>query len=50
MDPELPASGAKPLVNLTRKENDPHPNMGGDPLPLVGDYNNPILSPTPWRP
>jgi hypothetical protein len=45
MDPELPASGAKPLVNLTRKENDPHPNMGGDPLPLVGDYNNPILKP-----
>ena len=45
MDPELPASGPKPLVNLTRKENDPHPNMGGDPLPLVGDYNNPILKP-----
>src|SRR5882672_7115459 len=45
MDPELLASGPKPLVNLTRKENDPHPNMGGDPLPLVGDYNNPILKP-----
>jgi len=45
MDPELPASGPKPLVNLTRKDNDPHPNMGGDPLPLVGDYNNPILKP-----
>jgi|SRR5215471_5228302 len=45
MDPELPPSGAKPLINLRRPENDPHPNGGGDPLPLVGDYNNPILKP-----
>ena len=45
MDPELPPSGPKPLVNLRRQENDPHLNGGGDPLPLVGDYNNPILKP-----
>jgi hypothetical protein len=45
MDPELLPSGPKPLVNLMRQENDPHPNGGGDPLPLVGDYNNPILKP-----
>ena len=43
MDPELLPSGPKPLVNLRRQDNDPHPNGGGDPLPLVGDYNNPIL-------
>src|ERR1700680_271268 len=45
MDPELLPSGPKPLVNLRRPEGDTHPNMGGDPLPLVGDYNNPILKP-----
>jgi hypothetical protein len=45
MDPELPASGAIPLVNLRRPYNDPTPNGGGDPIPLVGDYNNPILKP-----
>ncbi|HEX3484574.1 MAG TPA: hypothetical protein VHT51_05910 [Micropepsaceae bacterium] len=45
MDPELPAAGAKPLINLMRHDNDPHLNGGGDPLPLVGDYNNPILKP-----
>jgi hypothetical protein len=45
MDPELPASGPAPLVNLRRPYDDPHPNGGGDPLPLVGDYNNPTLKP-----
>jgi hypothetical protein len=45
MDPELLASGPKPLVNLRRAMDDPHVNGGGDPLPLVGDYNNPILKP-----
>jgi hypothetical protein len=45
MDPELLPSGPKPIVNLRRPENDPHPNGGGDPLPLVGDYHNPILKP-----
>lgn len=45
MDPELPPSGPKPLVNLRRPMDDPHVNGGGDPLPLVGDYTNPILKP-----
>src|SRR5580765_7631352 len=45
MDPELLPSGPKPLVNLRRPMDDPHVNGGGDPLPLVGDYNNPILKP-----
>ena len=45
MDPELLPTGPKPLVNLRRPMDDPHVNGGGDPLPLVGDYNNPILKP-----
>jgi hypothetical protein len=45
MDPELMPSGPRPLVNLRRPMDDPHVNGGGDPLPLVGDYNNPILKP-----
>jgi hypothetical protein len=45
MDPELPPSGPIPLVNIRRPYNDQHQNGGGDPLPLVGDYNNPILKP-----
>ena len=45
MDPELMPSGPKPLVNLRRAMDDPHVNGGGDPLPLVGDYTNPILKP-----
>src|SRR5258708_1835373 len=45
MDPEFAPSGPKPLVNLRRPMDDPHVNGGGDPLPLVGDYNNPILKP-----
>lgn len=45
MDPELPASGPGPLVNLRRPMDDHHDNAGGDPIPLVGDYMNPILKP-----
>ena len=45
MDPELPPSGPGPLVNLRRPMDDHTPNGGGDPLPLVGDYKNPILRP-----
>jgi hypothetical protein len=45
MDPELPPSGPGPLVNLRRPMDDHTPNGGGDPLPLVGDYMNPILKP-----
>src|SRR5258705_7688636 len=45
MDPELLPSGPRPLVNLRRPMDDPHVNGGGDPIPLVGDYNNPILKP-----
>src|SRR5258706_9628985 len=45
MDPELPRSGPMPLVNLRRPMDDPHVNGGGDPIPLVGDYTNPILKP-----
>jgi hypothetical protein len=45
MDPELPVAGPGPLVNLRRPYNDLTNNGGGDPIPLVGDYNNPILKP-----
>ena len=45
MDPELMTSGPIPLINLRRPMDDPHDSGGGDPLPLVGDYNNPILKP-----
>jgi hypothetical protein len=45
MDPELLPQGPGPLVNLRRADGDTsHPSQGGDPLPLVGDYNNPILT------
>ena len=33
------------MLFRSRPFDDPHPNGGGDPLPLVGDYNNPILKP-----
>jgi len=49
MDPELPRSGPMPLVNLRRPMDDPHVNGGGDPLPLVGDYSNPILKRWPRK-
>ena len=42
MDPELPKSGPGPLINLRRPYNDQTPNGGGDPIPLVGDYNKVI--------
>ena len=45
MDPELLPSGPRPLVNTLRPYDDPHQSGGGDPIPLVGDYNNPILKP-----
>lgn len=45
-DPEFLPSGPKPLSNMNRQDGDrAHPSLGGDPLPLVGDYNNPILKP-----
>jgi hypothetical protein len=46
MDPEFMPSGPHPVSNLMREDGDTaHPSLGGDPLPLVGDYNNPILKP-----
>jgi hypothetical protein len=45
MDPEFMSSGPLPLVNRHRAIDDPHVNGGGDPLPLMGDYTNPILKP-----
>ena len=45
-----PPSGPLPLVNRHRAIDDPHVNGGGDPLPLMGDYTNPILKrPQPRR-
>ncbi|HEY4266350.1 MAG TPA: hypothetical protein VGM72_13610 [Micropepsaceae bacterium] len=45
-DPEFLPSGPNPVANMNRKDGDTmHPSLGGDPLPLVGDYNNPILKP-----
>ena len=45
-DPEFLPSGPKPLANMNRQDGDTaHPSLGGDPLPLVGDYDNPILKP-----
>jgi hypothetical protein len=45
-DSERLPSGPFPLVNMMRQDGDTHhPSLGGDPLPLVGDYNNPILKP-----
>jgi hypothetical protein len=45
-DPKFLPSGPKPLSNMNRQDGDTtHPSLGGDPLPLVGDYNNPILKP-----
>jgi hypothetical protein len=45
MDPELMVTGPSPLTNLRRPLDDTHESGGGDPLPLVGDYKNPILKP-----
>src|SRR5258706_1794832 len=43
---EEPASGLRPVANLRRSGEDAAlPIFIGDPVPLVGDYNNPILKP-----
>ena len=43
---ETPASGQGPITNLRRVGKDASTYiLGGDPVPLVGDYNNPILKP-----
>ena len=43
---EAPASGPGPLANLRRVGKDATAYiLGGDPVPLVGDYKNPILKP-----
>ncbi len=45
-DHEHMPSGPVPLTNLNRRDGDTaHPVVGGDPIPLLGDYNNPILKP-----
>ena len=45
MDPEFLPTGPHPIRNTLRPPNDTHQNGGGDPIPLVGDYDNPILKP-----
>ena len=46
MDHERMPSGPAPLTNMNRRDGDTeHPSLGGDPIPLVGDYTNPILKP-----
>jgi hypothetical protein len=43
---EPPETGPGPIVNLRRLgTNGPRSVVDGDPIPLVGDYNNPILKP-----
>jgi len=43
---EPPANGPGPLINLRRLGKDAGRSVvDGDPIPLVGDYNNPILKP-----
>ncbi|HEX3483647.1 MAG TPA: hypothetical protein VHT51_01215, partial [Micropepsaceae bacterium] len=44
---ETPASGPGPIANLRRVGKDAavQTTGGGDPIPLVGDYKNPILKP-----
>ena len=43
---ETPDKGPGPLVNLRRLGKDKGRTLvDGDPVPLVGDYNNPILRP-----
>ena len=45
-DHEHMPSGPTPLTNKLRKDGDTaHPLLGGDPIPLIGDYDNPILKP-----
>jgi hypothetical protein len=44
---EMPASGPGPIRNLRRvgKDASTPTTAGGDPIPLVGDYRDPILKP-----
>src|ERR1700730_17567337 len=43
---EAPPSGPGPIANLRRVGADAsRPILGGDPVPLVGDYTNRILTP-----
>jgi hypothetical protein len=43
---ETPDVGPGPIVNLRRQGTDAGRSAAdGDPIPLVGDYNNPILKP-----
>ena len=43
---EMPDVGPGPIANLRRVGADAGRSLaGGDPVPLVGDYNNPILRP-----
>jgi hypothetical protein len=43
---EAPSAGPGPIANLRRVGADAsRPILGGDPVPLVGDYANPILTP-----
>jgi hypothetical protein len=43
---EEPSSGPRPVTNLRRVGKDAGvPIVVGDPIPLVGDYTNPILKP-----
>src|SRR6476646_5337861 len=43
---EAPLSGPGPITNMRRVGADAsRPILGGDPVPLVGDYTNPILKP-----
>jgi hypothetical protein len=43
---EPPDSGPGPIINLRRLGSDAGRSVvDGDPIPLVGDYNNPILKP-----
>ena len=45
-DHELMPSGPRAMTNTLRRDGDTeHPVLGGDPIPLVGDYHNPILKP-----
>src|SRR5690348_1849081 len=43
---EAPDNGPGPIVNLRRLGSDAGRSVvDGDPIPLVGDYTNPILRP-----
>src|SRR5262249_48367087 len=43
---ETPDTGPGPIINFRRMGvNAGRPVVDGDPIPLIGDYNNPILKP-----